>query len=132
MKNKLKIATLLLLIAIICLVMWFSINTPKQQNLYDSTESRIIEHLPQDVLRSWGSWQATLDIKAHKPKFYIYGLMRYEDTLKLEQEFQKYGIEPVFQGCVVSNTSNYDFAYNETVEISKPSAKKMLAKFKEI
>ncbi len=98
MKNKLKKATLLLPIAIICLVMWFSINTPKQQKIYDSSESRLIEHLPNDVLRSWGSWQATLDIKANKPKFYIYGLIRYEGALKLEQEFKKYGIEPVFQG----------------------------------
>ncbi len=132
MKNKLKIVTLLSLIPIICLVTWFSTNTPKRSNLYDSSESRMIERLPNDVLRSWGSWQATLDINANKPKFYIYGLIRYEGMIKLEKEFKKYGIQPVFQGCVVSNTSNYDFAYNEIVKNSMPSAKKMLDKFKEI
>ena len=123
--NKLKIQILLGLLVVGGLLLgFFAISS--QQRL---SESEIIEHPSREVLIAQGYAQAMKDIKAGKPKFYIYGLITYKGTEKMEMAFKKHNITPVFQGCVVGEGSEYDLSYNKTIRNAFPEIKNMLKNY---
>lgn len=89
-------------------------------------ESQTIEHPSREVLIARGYAQAMKDIKAGKPKFYIYGLVTHTGVEKMEKLLKKHNITPVFQGCVIDEDSEYSFSYNETIKNAFPDSKAKL------
>ena len=83
--NKLKRQFLLGLLAIGALLIGiFAI-----YNQQRPSESETTKHPSREVLIAQGYAQAMKDIKAGKPKFYIYGLITYKGTGKIEELFKK-------------------------------------------
>ena len=123
--NKLKRQFLLGLLAIGALLIGiFAI-----YNQQRPSESEAIKHPSKEVLIARGHAQAIKDINAGNPKFYIYGLITYKGTEKMEMAFKKHHITPVFQGCVVGEGSEYDLSYNKTIRNAFPNIKNMLKNY---
>ena len=123
--NKLKIQILLGLLVVGGLLLgYFSIS-----NQQKPPQSEAIKHPSKEVLIAQGHAQAIKDINAGNPKFYIYGLITYKGTEKMEIAFKKHNITPVFQGCVVGEGSEYDLSYNKTIRNAFPNIKNMLKNY---
>lgn len=123
--NKLKIQILLgLLVASGLLLGYLAISTQQK-----APQSEAIKHPSKEVLIARGHAQAINDINAGNPKFYIYGLITYKGTEKMEMAFKKHHITPVFQGCVVGEGSEYDLSYNKTIINAFPNIKNMLKNY---
>jgi hypothetical protein len=123
--NRLKIKFLLgLLVIFVLLIGLFAIYIQQQPS-----ESQTIEHPSREVLIARGYAQAMKDIKAGKPKFYIYGLVTRTGGEKMEKLLKKHNITPVFQGCVIDEGSEYNFSYNKTIKNTFPDSKAMLNKY---
>jgi hypothetical protein len=119
--NRLKIKFLLgLLVISVLLIGLFAI-----YNQQKPTESQTIEHPSREVLIARGYAQAMKDIKAGKPKFYIYGLVTRTGGKKMEKLLKKHNITLVFQGCLIGEDSEYNFSYNETIKNAFPESKAM-------
>jgi hypothetical protein len=122
--NRLKIQFLLGLITIVVLLVGlFAIYNQQQLS-----ESETTGQPSPEVLIARGYAQAIKDIKNGKPKFYIYGLIKYDPTVKIEV-FKKHNITPVFQGCIIDEGSEYNFSYNKTIKNAFPDSKNTLDKF---
>jgi hypothetical protein len=67
----------------ISLVLYFLVHSDSSiKNISGNySETRMILEQPDDVLQTWGSLQASIDIIAGKPKFYVYGLVTAEEIL---------------------------------------------------
>jgi hypothetical protein len=123
--NKLKIQILLGLLVVGGLLLgFFAISS--QQRL---SESEAIKHPSKEVLIAQGHAQAIRDINAGNPKFYIYGLVTYKGTEKMQLAFKKHNITPVFQGCVIEEGSEYNFSYNKTIKNAFPDSKNIFNKY---
>lgn len=123
--NKLKIQILLGLLVVGGLLLgYFSISTQQKP-----PQSDAIKHPSKEVLIAQGHAQAIKDINAGNPKFYVYGLITYKGTEKMEMAFKKHHITPVFQGCVVGEGSEYDLSYNKTIRNAFPNIKNMLKNY---
>ena len=106
------------------LVGYFAISTQQK-----TPQSEAIKYPSKEVLIAQGHAQAIKDINAGNPKFYVYGLITYKGTEKMEMAFRKHHITPVFQGCVVGEGSEYDLSYNKTIRNAFPNIKNMLKNY---
>ena len=123
--NKVKIQIFLgLLVVGGSLLGYFAISSQQKP-----PQSDAIKHPSEEVLIAQGYAQAIKDIKAGNPKFYIYGLVTYKGTEKTQVLFKKHNITPVFQGCVIEESSAYNFSYNKTIKNAFPDSKNILNKY---
>ena len=123
--NKLKIQILLGLLVVGGLLLgYFSISTQQKP-----PQSDAIKHPSKEVLIAQGHAQAIKDINAGNPKFYIYGLITYKGTEKTRELFKKHNITPVFEGCVIEESSAYNLSYNKTIKNTFPDSKNILNKY---
>jgi hypothetical protein len=123
--NKLKIQILLVLLVVGGLLLgYFFIYTQQKPPKSDA-----IKHPSKEVLIAQGHAQAIRDINAGNPKFYIYGLITYKGTEKMQLAFKNHNITPVFQGCVIEEGSEYNFSYNKTIRNAFPEIKNMLKNY---
>lgn len=89
--NRLKIKYLLVLLLIFGLLIGlFAIYSQQKP-----PESQTTGHPSREVLIARGYAQAMKDIKAGKPKFYIYGLVTHTGGEKMEKLLKKHNITPV-------------------------------------
>jgi hypothetical protein len=93
------------------------------------SETRVMLEQPDDVLQTWGSLQASIDIIAGKPKFYVYGLVTEEGIKSIRNGFKKHGIEPFFEGCAVNKLGEYDLSYNKTIKNAYPKSAQFLSHY---